>query len=126
MDEKNEIFNYTYSATQQKEIKSIREKYTQPTQEEEKMERLRRLAQSVTRPGTIVSLIVGIVSALIMGTGMSCTMVWGGVWFIPGIIIGVIGMAGVAAAYPIYNYITKKQREKVAPEIIRLSDELMK
>ncbi|MBD5097548.1 MAG: hypothetical protein HDT40_11290 [Lachnospiraceae bacterium] len=126
MDEKNEIFNYTYSATQQKEIKSIREKYTQPTQEEEKMERLRRLDQSVTRPGTIVSLIVGIVSALIMGTGMSCTMVWGGVWFIPGIIIGVIGMAGVAAAYPIYNYITKKQREKVAPEIIRLSDELMK
>ena len=126
MDEKNEIFNYTYSATQQKEIKSIREKYTQPTLEEEKMERLRRLDQSVTKPGTIVSLIVGIVSALIMGTGMSCTMVWGGVWFIPGIIIGVIGMAGVAAAYPIYNYITKKQREKVAPEIIRLSDELMK
>ncbi|MDE6024542.1 MAG: hypothetical protein K2G45_03720 [Lachnospiraceae bacterium] len=126
MDEKNEIFNYTYSAAQQKEIKSIREKYTQPTQEEEKMERLRRLDQSVTKPGTIVSLIVGIVSALIMGTGMSCTMVWGGVWFIPGIIIGVIGMAGVAAAYPIYNYITKKQREKVAPEIIRLSDELMK
>ena len=90
------------------------------------MERLRRLDQSVTKPGTIVSLIVGIVSALIMGTGMSCTMVWGGVWFIPGIIIGVIGMAGVAAAYPIYNYITKKQRDKVAPEIIRLSDELMK
>lgn len=126
MDEKMEIFNYTYSATQQKEIKSIREKYTQPTQEEEKMERLRRLDQSVTKCGTIVSLIVGIVSVLIMGTGMSCTMVWGGVWFIPGIIIGVIGMAGVAAAYPIYNYITKKQREKVAPEIIRLSDELMK
>ena len=126
MDEKMEIFNYTYSAAQQKEIKSIREKYTQPTQEEEKMERLRRLDQSVTKRGTIVSLIVGIVSALIMGAGMSCTMVWGGVWFIPGIIIGVIGMAGVATAYPIYNYITKKQREKVAPEIIRLSDELMK
>lgn len=126
MDEKKEAFNYTYSAAQQKEIKDIREKYTQPTQEEEKMERLRRLDRSVTKPGTIISLIVGIVSVLIMGTGMSCVMVWGEMLFIPGIIIGVIGMAGTAAAYPIYSHITKKQREKLAPEIIRLSDELTK
>lgn len=126
MDEKKEVFNYTYSAAQQKEIKGIREKYIQPTQEEEKMERLRRLDRSVIKPGTIVSLIVGIVSVLIMGTGMSCVMVWGETLFIPGVIIGVIGIAGTAAAYPIYNRITKKQREKLAPEIIRLSDELMK
>lgn len=126
MVEKKETFNYTYSASQQQEIKRIREKYTPPTQEEDKMEKLRRLDASVTKLGTIVSLIVGIVSALILGVGMCCTMVWADTLFIPGIFIGVIGIGGVIAAYPIYTHITKKQREKLAPEIIRLSDELMK
>ena len=126
MEEKKETFNYTYSAAQQEEIKSIREKYMQPTAEEDKMERLRRLDASVTRPGTIVSLMVGIISALILGIGMCCTMVWAETFFIPGIFIGVIGIAGVIAAYPVYDYITKKQREKLAPEILRLSDELIK
>ena len=126
MDDKKEIFNYTYSATQQEEIKRIREKYMPPTQEEDKMERLRKLDASVTKPGTIVSLIVGIISTLIMGVGMCCTMVWADKLFIPGIFIGIIGITGVIASYPIYNRITKKQREKLAPEIIRLSDELMK
>ena len=119
MDE-NKTFRYTYSASQQAEIKSIREKYAPPTQEEDKMERLRKLDASVTKPGTIVSLAVGVISTLLLGVGMCCTMVWTGTLFIPGIIIGVI------AAYPIYVRITKKQREKLAPEILRLSDELMK
>ena len=126
MEEKKETFNYTYSAAQQEEIKSIREKYMRPTPEEDKMERLRRLDASVTRPGTIVSLMVGIISALILGIGMCCTMVWAETLFIPGIFIGIIGIAGVIAAYPVYDYITKKQREKLAPEILRLSDELIK
>lgn len=126
MDGKKETFSYSYSASQQKEIKSIRKKYAPPTQEEDKMEQLRRLDQSVTKPGMIVSLIVGVISLLILGVGMCCTMVWADTLFIPGIIIGIIGVIGVIAAYPVYTYITKKQREKLAPEIIRLSDELIK
>lgn len=90
------------------------------------MEQLRRLDRSVTKPGMIISLIVGIVSTLIMGTGMSMCMVGSDDLFIPGIIIGVAGILGVIAAYPIYNAVTEKQRAKLAPEIIRLSDELMK
>ena len=126
MDEKKETFNYTYSASQQQEIKKIREKYAQPTLEEDKMEHLRKLDASVTKPGTIVSLIVGIISTLILGVGMCCTMVWADTLFIPGIFIGIIGIAGILASYPLYTRITKKRREKVAPEIIRLSDELMR
>lgn len=126
MDEEKGAFNYTYSASQQKEIKRIREKYMPPTEEESKMEQLRRLDQSVTRPGTIVSLIVGVISSLILGVGMCCTMVWAEHYFIPGIVIGMIGIIGMIAAYPIYAHITRKQREKLAPEIFRLSDELMK
>lgn len=126
MNEKNETFNYTYSASQQEEIKRIREKYAPPTQEEDKMERLRRLDKSVTKIGAIVSLIVGIISTLLFGVGMCCTMIWTDTFFILGIIVGVVGIIGIIAAYPIYQSITKKQREKLAPEIMRLSDELMK
>ena len=125
MEENKEVFNYTYSASQQAEIKGIREKYMPPTEEEDKMERLRRLDRSVTKAGTVASVIVGIISTLVFGFGMCCTMVWEGL-MIPGIIIGVAGMIGIASAYPLYTHVTKKQREKVAPEILKLSDELMK
>ncbi len=126
MDEKKEVFHYTYSATQQAEIKTIREKYVPTCGEENKMEQLRRLDRSVTKQGTVVSLVVGVVSTLVMGFGMCCCMVWGGALFIPGILIGLVGIAGVCAAYPLYVHITKKQRERLAPEILRLTDELMK
>lgn len=119
-----DTFNYTYSSAQQKEIQRIRQKYM--PKEDDKMEQLRRLDESVTRKGTIVSLIMGIAGALTLGFGMSCVMVWAGSWFIPGIIIGVAGIVITAAAYPLYVHITKKEREKIAPEIIRLTDELMK
>lgn len=123
-ENRNEVFEFTYSAKQQEEVQKIRQKYV--PREEDKMEQLRRLDASVTNKGTMVSVIVGVVSALILGVGMCCCIVWGGSWFIPGIFIGVIGIAGVALAYPLYNHITKKAREKIAPEIIRLTDELMK
>ncbi len=126
MDEKKETFTYTYSASQQEEIKRIREKYAPPTQTENKMERLRKLDKDVTKPGSIVALIVGIISTLVMGFGMCCTMVWSETLFVPGIVIGVIGILGVCVSYPLYNRITKKQRDKLAPEIMRLTDELMK
>ena len=126
MEEKRETFTYTYSAARQEELKRIREKYAQTTQEEDKMERLRKLDRDVTKPGLIAALTVGIVSTLVMGFGMCCTMVWGETLFVPGIVIGVIGIAGICAAYPLYIRVTKRQREKLAPEIMRLTDELMK
>lgn len=124
MEEKKETFIYSYSASRQAEIQKIREKYI--PKEESKMERLRRLDGSATKPGMIAGLSVGIISTLVMGFGMCCTMVWEETMFIPGIIIGVLGMAGIAAAYPVYTRITKKLREKLAPEILRLTDELSK
>ena len=118
-----EKFSYTYSAKEQEEINRIRKKYMA---EENKMEQLRRLDAGVTEIATAVSIIVGIAGALIMGIGMCCAMVWQGIWFIPGIVIGLAGIVVVAMAYPIYQKILKKEREKIAPEIIRLTDELMK
>jgi len=120
----SEKFQYTYSAKQREEVKAIREKYLPP--QEDKLALLRRLDEQATRKGTLVSMTVGVVSALVMGTGMSCVMVWGGAWFVPGILIGLAGMAGVACAWPLYSRITKKEREKAAPQILKLTEELLK
>lgn len=124
MGENKETFQFTYSAKQQEEIRNIRKKYMAP--EENKMEQLRRLDRSVTQKGTVISLVVGILGALTLGIGMCCTMVWAESLFIPGIVIGLIGIAVLAAAYPLYQRVTKKEREKIAPEIIRLTNELLK
>ena len=124
MEENKETFHYTYSAKQQEEIKNIRKKYLPP--EEDKMEQLRRLDRQATQKGTTASLIVGIIGALIMGIGMCCCMVWAGAWFIPGLVIGVIGIVLVCCAYPLYVRVTEQERKKVAPEILRLTDELLK
>ena len=61
-----------------------------------------------------------------MGTRMSLCMVWAGSMFLPGIAIGIVGIVLVSISYPVYNKIVKKEREKIAPEIIRLTEELMK
>ena len=117
-------FRYTYSAKEQAEIKRIRSKYT--PKEENKMEQLQRLDASATQKATMYAIIVGVIGALILGAGMSCCLVWTNSLLIPGIVIGVIGMAVLAVAYPLYNRTLKKERERIAPEILRLTDELMK
>ena len=116
----NEKFEYTYSAKQQSELENIRKKYL--PQEETKMERLRRLDKSAERYGSVISITVGIMGTLIMGFGMCLCLEWS--QFIAGVIIGIAGMAILGAAYPIYKFVTKKQREKIAPEILRLTDEI--
>lgn len=117
-----ETFEYTYSAPQQSEVQKIREKYL--PKEVTKLDQLRALDAKVTKRGTAVSLVHGIAYSLLLGLGMSCCMVWAGKLFIPGVVIGCVGLAGVAATYPIYNRIVKQDREKIAPEILRLAEEL--
>ncbi len=127
-------FSYTYSAKEQAELKRIREKYTAPIKVEDKMERLRRLDRGVTNTAKIVSLIFGIIGTLLLGCGMSLCMteigeilgISGNMAMIIGIPVGIVGGVLASLAYPIYNAIVKAKRKKLAPEIIRLTDELMK
>ena len=129
-----ETFRYTYSAKEQTEIQNIRKKYETTTEQEDKMAQLRRLDASVSSKATTVALVGGIVGALIMGLGMSLAMselseilgIHQDVGMLLGIIIGVVGIVPVCLAYQMYNRTLKKEREKIAPEILRLSDELMK
>ena len=127
--ENKEGFQFTYSAAQQQEVENIRKKYL--PKEEDKMEQLRKLHAIPTQKAQAASLAVGIIGALIMGTGMSLAMTeigaaLGSLAMVLGIVVGIVGMVLVALAYPLYNRVLKKQREKIAPEILRLSDELLK
>ncbi len=129
----NKGFHYNYSAKEQAELKRIREKYAPPTETEDKMERLRRLDASVTKTAQAVALVFGIIGALILGFGMSLCMTELGeilgslrdMAMVIGILVGVVGATLASLAYPIYNAIVKAKRKKLAPEILRLTDELM-
>ena len=122
--ENREGFSYTYSAEEQQELKRIREKYL--PKEENKMEQIRSLDSKATGKATMIAIIIGVIGALLLGVGMCCTMVWQGKWFVPGILVGIIGIGIVAIAYPVYNKTLKTEREKIAPEVLRLTEELLK
>ena len=129
MKEKTETFNYTYSAQQQEEIRLLRQKYTAP--EETKLDLLRKLDLRATQKAQAWAIALGVLGALIMGTGMSLAMteigvILGSLAMVTGIVVGVVGMVLVALAYPIYNRVLSRQRQKIAPEILRLTDELLK
>ena len=127
-----ENFKYTYSAKEQKEIKSIRQKYAAPKEAEDKMAQLRRLDARVESRATTAGLVVGIIGALIMGTGMSLILTDLGaalgtvISMLIGVAAGVVGMILVCLAYPIYNRTLKKERDKVSAQILHLTDELLK
>lgn len=131
VNNEKDSFSYTYSAKEQEELRKIRQKY-QP-QEETKMDRLRRLDFAVGKKATRYSLILGIAGALIMGIGMSLVMtdlaeylgLYGTMVMVLGVSIGAIGIVMVCLAYPLYNHIVKTEREKIAPEILKITEELM-
>lgn len=127
-------FSYSYSAREQEEIKKIRKKYAvdEEGNRESSIERLRRLDAGVTKKGTAASIILGVIGSIVFGAGMSLIMTDIGA-FLPGMLalwigvaLGVVGIVGVALAYPIYKAITKKERERIAPEVLRISEELLK
>ena len=125
----NNSFEYTYSAERQQEIEAIRKKYL--PKEEDKMEQLRRLHSIPTQKAQAASIAIGVVGTLILGTGMSLCMTelgaaLGHLAMGIGILVGLLGLVMVALAYPVYNSVLRKERQRIAPEILRLSEELLK
>ena len=129
MDNQESSFNYTYSAAQRQEIERIRKKYL--PKEEDKMEQLRKIHRSATQKAQSVSITLGVIGALVMGAGMSIVMTELGTLvgepsMMIGIIVGLAGMVLVACAWPVYKSVLKKERERIAPKVLRLSEELLK
>ena len=125
----NNAFEYTYSPQRQQEVEEIRKQYL--PKEEDKLAELRKLHAIPTQKAQAAALAVGVIGALILGTGMSLCMTdigaaLGRLAMMVGIAVGLVGMVLAALAYPVYNRVLKKQRQKIAPQILHLSEELLK
>ena len=120
----NKSFTYNYSAVRNKEVENIRRKYL--PEEESKLETLKRLDYKVQSAGMIESLCIGIIGALVFGIGMCFFLeVFAGVAWLTALFM-IIGTLLMIPAYPIYRRIAHRTKEKLTPEILRLSEEIMK
>lgn len=118
-------FSYKYSAVENKEIQEIRKKYLPKS--ESKLDELKRLDAQVQNSGVVESLCIGIISTLVFGLGMCLAMqvLGSGIMtMILGIIIGLTGMAGMLAAYPVCRSKQRKAKAKLSPRILELAEEL--
>ncbi|MBQ9783671.1 MAG: hypothetical protein IJW44_04030 [Clostridia bacterium] len=115
-------FTYTYSASENKEIREIRKKYLPP--EENKLQELRRLDQTVRVAGSTEALIAGIAGGLVFGVGLCLGLgvLPGGL--LPAISLCLLGTAAMIAAYPLRCRIAAKTKAKYAPRILQLADEI--
>ena len=111
-------------------VQKIRTQYTEKQHTE--LDELRKLDRKVKAPANTFAYILGAISALIMGFGMSLIMTDIGQTIgvtspmTPGIVIGVVGMVMAIANYPIYKGIMNSRRKKYAQQIIALSDRITK
>ena len=112
---------YKATAQEQKRAEQIRRQYM--SRKENKMEQLQALDEKVKAPGRVVSIIIGAISALVLGAGMASIMVWHNMML--GLALGIPGLIVALLAYPLYVAITNSRKKKYAPEIIRLTDELI-
>ena len=120
----NKSFTYNYSAARNKEVESIRRKYM--PHEESKLETLKRLDYRVQTAGMIESLCFGIIGALVFGVGMCFFLdVFAGAAWLSALFM-IIGTVIMIPAYPIYRRIARKTKAELTPEILRLSEEIMK
>ena len=107
----------------------IRAQYVE--KEPSELDTLRTLDSKVKRPASVFAYIFGSISAIIMGSGMSLVMTDIGAMLgitstmIPGIAIGVIGMAMALINYPIYKGILNARKKKYGAEILNLSEKIM-
>ena len=89
---------------------------------------LRKLDARAKLPANIFTYTLGIVSALVFGTGMCLAMgqIGGGTTgsFVVGILVGIIGMIGMGVNYPIYRKLLENGKKKYAYEIMELAKEI--
>lgn len=115
---------------QQFMAQKIRAQYMEKQSSE--LDTLRNLDAKVRRPANVFAYVFGSISAIIMGAGMSLVMTDIGATLgmsatmVPGIIIGVVGMAMALVNYPIFKGILASRKKKYGAEILTLSDKIMK
>ena len=107
-----------------KEIKKMRERYEE-REEDSSLEKLKKKDKKVRLPAEIFAYTFGIIGALVLGVGMCMAMEVIGGLFVPGIVIGVVGIAMVCVNYFIYKAILSSRKKKYAKEILEMSSALL-
>ena len=111
-------------------VQKIRTQYTEKQHTE--LDELKALDAKVKRPANVFAYVYGSLSAVIMGAGMSLVMTDIGTvlgitdGLLPGIVTGIVGLVMVLANYPICRKILTSRKKKFAPQIMALSDRIMK
>lgn len=126
MNKSTEKFSYTYSApteAERREIESIRSHYEPPREEEGKLRRLRELDAHVRSVPTAIAISVGVIGLLIFGLGLTMILEWA--LTVPGVVVAALGLPLIILAKPIHSFVSKREKQKFSPEIIRLSEELL-
>ena len=114
---------------QQFMAQKIRTQYMEKTPSE--LDALRELDARVKRPANVFAYVFGSISAIIMGAGMSLVMTDIGAilgmsaTMVPGIVIGVVGLAMALVNYPLYQKLLGSRKKKYADEILKLSDKII-
>ena len=88
---------------------------------------LRKLDRKAKTPANVFAYTFGIISSLVLGTGMSLAMqvIGNGVADIAlGITIGILGIIGCSVNYPIYKEMLDNGKKKYAYEIVQLAREI--
>ena len=130
MDQKQkteEGFSYTYSAREhqafRREVEAIQARYDTKDSREDGLKQLRRLDRKAQGASVAAALTFGIVGVLVFGAGMSISLVLK--LYLPGSLIGILGLLLMGAAYPAKKILEKKGKEKYGPMILELSRELL-
>lgn len=110
-------------------VQKIRTQYTEKQHTE--LEALKKLDARVKRPANVFAYTFGTIGAVVMGAGMSLVMTDIGSYIgmeetmIPGIAVGIAGMAMALVNYPIHKGILNARKKKYAGQILELSEKLM-
>ena len=111
-------------------VQKIRTQYTEKQHTE--LDALKALDAKVKKPANVFAYTYGSVSAIVMGAGMSLVMTDIGTQIgmsatmVPGIVVGIVGLAMSCTTYPIYKKILDSRKKKYAKQILTLSENLMR
>ena len=111
-------------------VEKIRSQYTEA--EHTELDTLKALDAKVKKPAMVFGYTYGSIGAIVMGAGMSLIMTDIGAvlgmkeTLLPGIAVGIVGLVAVLTTYPIYKKILNSRKKKYAPQIMELSDRIMK
>ena len=103
------------------EVNQIRNKYL--PQDQNKLEQLKKLDKKVTVPGKKAAVIMILISLALIGTGIPLIMLLKQI--LAGTICCVLSLSCAFLIKPVFNFVTEKERTRLAPQIMRLSDEIL-